>query len=212
MLAGAAVLAGLAIALSAGGGGHARHHNGAQRAVAGPPGELASAALYLGITRADLRRRLRGATLAEVAASIPGRSAAGLERTLLAAHEEQWRVQRVPPAEQAARAKRLRSRIREAVRRRRRAVGDLAVAAEYLGLDEAHVRSELLHGRSLASLAAAKPGRSRVGLIARLVAARRKAFEQALAARKITPAEQRTALAALHRRVEREVERTLKTP
>ena len=212
-LAAAAVTVAVVLAASSGVGGH--HHRrksdvpagqSAQRVAA--RGDIAVGALYLGLTRAQLRRRLRtGTTLGEVADATPGHSAHGLEQALLAAREAQWRAQGASAAEVAARARKLRGRIRRGVIQRSRAVGDVAVAARYLGLPEARLREEVLRGRSMASLANAKAGRSREGLIAAIVAYRTSRIGQALAAHVLTAQQARSAQALLPRRAAREVDR-----
>lgn len=206
-LAATAVVAGLLIALLSGGSHHA--HKRAQAEATTPPGELALAARYLGITRADLRRRLRGATLAEVADATPGRSVAGLEQAILGAHRRQWQQQALSSSEQVGRAKKLRKRLREDLARRRRASTDLAFAASYLGLPEAQVQARVLSGHSLAQVAESTPGKSRAGLIAAIVAKRTQQFERGLAARKLTAKEEKTAVAQLKRRIPRLVDRVL---
>src|SRR6202023_4024968 len=123
--------------------------------------DATTAARYLGITRAELRRRLRDATLAELAAESPGHSPAGLSAALLAPHEAQLTAQHLSPSEAAARVKKLRERVSEELQHRRRGLGDMTVAARYLGVTEAALRSKLLQGHSLAALAKSHPGTSR---------------------------------------------------
>lgn len=209
-VAAAAATAGAVVAVvtATSGGGHARHAHSTARAA--PAGDLALAARYLGITRAQLRRRLRGETLAQVANATPGRSARGLEHALLAARSAEWSSHGVPAAEQSARAKRLRERIDRAMLRPL-AVSDLRIAARYLAISEAALRRELLAGRSLASIAGSKAGTSRAGLIAAIYAAHRKRLEAERAAHVIDAQVEHAALTGLQQRVTREVERRLGT-
>jgi hypothetical protein len=205
-----AAVAGVALALAPHG-----HHHSARRppATARPssaPGDIQVAARYLGISRSKLRRRLRGGvSLAEVASATPGRSAAGLEQALLSSRRPQGATRAGSTQEQAERAKRLRRRIVEEVGRRRSGLGDIAVAARYLGLSEAALRARLLRGHSMGSIAASKAGASRAGLIALIMRTRGRRIEQALAARILTPRQERSALALLKGRATREVDRTL---
>ncbi|MHB8531329.1 MAG: hypothetical protein ACYDC2_01280 [Solirubrobacteraceae bacterium] len=208
-VAAAAVIAAVVVALTASGGGagHNRRATGTSRSTQAA-GDLAIAARYLGITRAQLRHRLRGATLAQVADATPGHTQAGLEGALLAARSAEWKRNGVPTAEQSARAKRLRERVGRAVLRPI-AVSDLAVAAKYLAVPEASVRDQLLGGRSLASLARSHAGTSRAGLIAAILAARTKRLEAAQAAHLISAKVEHVAVAGLPARIAREVVRTL---
>jgi hypothetical protein len=211
-VAAAAVIAGLVLALVFG-GGHSGHHSHPARTAKGSRGILANdattAARYLGITRAALRRRLRDGTLSELADATPGRSAAGLTEALLAPHEAQLRAQHLSQSEEAARVKTLRERVSEEVQHRRHGLGDMAVAARYLGVTEAALRSKLLQGHSLAALAKSTPGASRSGLIALIVKTRTKRLEAAVTARTITLKEERSAISLLEHRAVREVDRTL---
>ncbi len=210
-MAAAAVLAGIVVAIVAATSDGSHHKRAASRTGAtAPTGDLAIAARYLGITRAQLRHRLRGATLAQVANATPGRSQAGLERALLSARAAEWKLHGLSAAEQSARTKRLRERIGQTVLRPI-AVMDLEVAARYLRVPEAVLRGELLHGRSLGALADSKAGASRTGLIAAILAARRKRLEAARAAHAISAKVERAALAGLQPRIAREVDRTLGT-
>ncbi len=206
-LAVAAVIVGIVVAVSSGGNAHGPRRAGAGRAP-GRAGELAIAARYLGMTRRQLRRRLRVETLAEAANTTTGHSAAGLEAALLAAREAQWRAQSLSPTEEAAKAAKARQKIGETLTRRR-SPGALAVAAGYLGMPEGALHRKLVHGQSLASLAEMKAGTSRSGLIAVILESRAKRIEGALAAHQITKKQERSAIALLKIRVAREVDRTL---
>jgi hypothetical protein len=211
-VAAAAVIAGIVLALTLG-GGHKSHHNRAVRtANGGRPvlaSDAASAAQYLGISRAELRRRLKTATLAELADQKPGRSAAGLSAALLASRQAQLQAQHLSASEQQARLKKVRERVSEELLHRRRGLGDVAVAARYLGMPEAALRRKLLQGHSLAAIAASKPGSSRSGVIAVIVKARRQRLDAAVAAGTITHREEHSAITLLERRAVREVDRTL---
>ncbi len=195
----------LAVATSGGGGGGSGRAHAAQASA--PVGELAIAARYLGMTRRELRRRLQVATLAEIADATKGRSAAGLEKALLAPSEAQAQAEKLSPSEAAARAAKAREQVQQAVTHRRGAPAGIALAAGYLGISQAALRSDLAHGHSLGSLAQTGTGTSRDGLIALIVGNRRKRLERALAAGAITPRQEHAAVARLRLRVARQVDR-----
>ena len=197
----AAVIAGVIIAIAPGKGHHVT--TGATRLglSSSAPGDLQLAATYLGLGRAELRRRLQtGETLAEVAAATPGKSPAGLIAAVLAPREAQLKAR--AQASSALREALSRSRaqvVAEANHGRGRS-GPVPAAASYLGLSTADLRSKLRQGESLAQIAKAQ-GRSRTGLIEALVTLKTRRLNTALAEHAITPREERTALASLRGRV-----------
>ena len=92
-----ALLAVIAAVLISTLGGGSKHH--ASRQASTGEGPTASAASYLGVGAATVRRRLRsGETLAEIADSTPGRSSRGLLRAMLAERAAELTKQGLSPA------------------------------------------------------------------------------------------------------------------
>lgn len=89
------------------------------RAASVERGELATAAAYLGISRDQLRRRLRSqVTLAAVADSTPGRTSAGLIDALLNARASALRAAGAQPRKRlSSRDAQLRERVTAEVNR-----------------------------------------------------------------------------------------------
>lgn len=85
--------------------------------------------------------------------------------------------------------------------------GDLDAAASYLGLTETELRTQLRDGKSLAQVARDQ-GKSVDGLVDALVAAARTKLDQAVAAGRITKAEEESVLSDLRERIENRVEAT----
>ena len=77
----------------------------------------------------------------------------------------------------------------------------LATAATYLGTTEAALRTSLQSGKSLADVAKATDGKSVDGLVAAIVAAEKKQLAAAVAAGRLTEAQQKEMLASLEERV-----------
>lgn len=147
---------------------------------AGGRAGLAAAATYLGLGVQELRARLRrGASLAQLAAATPGRSASGLVDALVteraAALDLAVARGQLSGAARARRIEALRARLTLAVQtpaRGGRAAPQLAVAARYLGLSRKALRARLHSGATLAKIADATSGHSATGLIEVLVRAR----------------------------------------
>ncbi len=147
---------------------------------AGGRAGLATAAAYLGLSVQELRARLRGhASLAQIAAATPGRSASGLVDALVteraAALDLAVARGQLSGAARARRIEALRARLTLAVQspvRGARAAPQLAVAARYLGLSRKALRARLHSGATLAKIADATAGHSAAGLIEALVQAR----------------------------------------
>jgi AraC-like DNA-binding protein len=78
--------------------------------------------------------------------------------------------------------------------------GRLSAAADYLGLTEAQLRSELESGKSLAQVAQAH-GKSVDGLVDALVAAAKKHLDEAVAAGRLTKAQEAEMLKGLRDRI-----------
>jgi hypothetical protein len=204
----------VAIAASGGGGHTATNASSSSGATAAskPVGEVALAATYLGLSRSRLRSELRaGRTLAQIADSTSGKSAAGLIDALVSAKTARLTAaaasSQLTPAQRTARLTRLRAKVIAAVNRTRtagagpRGGGDLAAAATYLGVGRAELDRELSSGRTLAQVAAPRPGKSTAGLIEALVADRRARLAAQLAAGRINATLERAALATLQQRV-----------
>jgi hypothetical protein len=207
-----AVIAGVIIAVLSG-GAHQHHATKTRQANSrgSGAGDVQLAADYLGISRAELRRRLRsGETMAEVANATPGKSAAGLIAALLAPRRAQ--VEAHQPTSVAAQEalKRARAQVVAETSHGRGRSGPVPTAAAYLGLSEPALRARLRAGESMEQVAATRH-RSRSGLIGALVAVKARRLRRAVAEHVITPAQEKRALASLHSRVQREVEQHLKT-
>jgi hypothetical protein len=84
---------------------------------------------------------------------------------------------------------------------------EVEAAAGYLGLTKTQLRKQLRSGRTLAQIAAAN-GRSSKGLLEALLSARAARLSAEVAAKRLSPAAERKALARLHRRLTAELERT----
>jgi hypothetical protein len=220
----AVIAAIVAIALAGGGGGSASTSStdaskGSPRSAAKFAGDLAIAAAYLGIPRAQLRRDLRsGRTMVQVAVDTSGKTVAGLIQALIDAKAPRLAARptgtRATGANASARLGRLRTRVTAEVNRSRtrapgppRVVGDLSAASAYLGVSRAALHKDLLAGQTLAQLAATTPGRTTAGLISALVAAREAKLASEVSAGRLTAAQARASRSTLHRRVTAEVNR-----
>jgi hypothetical protein len=207
-LAAAAVAAGLIIALTSG----ARHHAAKTSARGSSPGDVQLAADYLGISRSQLRRRLRaGGSIAELAESTKGKSVEGLIADLLAHRRTALAKSRRTPAEVDQALARARAQIiTETHRVRGQTSGQTRTAAAYLGVSETALRARLRSGESLAQVAGAE-GRSRSGLIDALVAVKAKRLQTALAEHVISAKAEQAALHLLRPRVSQTVDRHIST-
>lgn len=219
-----AAIVAIAVAGGGGGGGSTSSTNASERsttAATKSPGDLAVAAAYLGISKAQLRRDLRsGRTMAQVADTTSGKTVAGLIQTLIDAKAARMAAHSTgaqpTSANESARVARLRTRVTAEVNRSRagavgpRVGGDLSAASGYLGISRAALHKDLLAGRTLAQLAATTPGRTTAGLIAALVAARQAKLAGEVAAGRLTAAQEQASLATLHRRVTAAINRVAK--
>ena len=70
----------------------------------------------------------------------------------------------------------------------------------HLGVSPAEIRRELRSGQTLAQIAASTPGKSAEGIVQALLRRRTAALTAALASGRITSAQERAQLAALHAR------------
>jgi ABC-type microcin C transport system duplicated ATPase subunit YejF len=213
----AAVIAGVVLAASSGGGkGPITGHRPAVR-NAGDVGELAVAASYLGLPKATLRRDLRGGqTLAQIASSTSGKSTTGLIDALVrfkAGQLEQLEAKaasgagKAPASTRKTRIAALTRRTRAEVNRVRGYVGFAAIA-RYLGISEDKLHLELESGRSVAQIAEAIPGKSASGLIDARVSEREDVVKKALSSGRISQSTEKALLAMLRQRVQAEVQRT----
>jgi hypothetical protein len=228
VIAGAAVAAlaagGSIAAVSATGQSNPRRHAGARHhAHRAHARELAAAAAYLAISPAQLTSELgSGKTLAQIADATAGKSAAGLTEALIAARTARLAAataklpQRVaaevsrpggpgsamlrPARQQASGAARLAALFSAPAR-----AGN--VAAGYLGVAPAHLKSQLGSGQTLAQIADATAGKSRTGLIEAIVAARRSKLASATAAGRLSQAREAKRLTGLDKRVSALVQR-----
>lgn len=157
--------------------GHARHAHHAHHPRLGT---LATAAAYLGLSRAQLRSELQaGKSLAQIADATPGKSEAGLvqalERTdrqrLAAAFAKLPRVVAAQVAAVGGPHGGFAGNGGQGPKRAGRQVGALAAAAGYLGVSAQQLRRDLRSGKTLAQLAAATSGKSEAGLLEALVTA-----------------------------------------
>jgi len=208
----AAVLAGVIVAIAAPGRDHAPVNSAANSAGGAVHGELAVAASYLGLTGAQLRGDLEsGQTLAEVASATKGKSTAGLTAAIAGALAANLHAAvaagRLSKAQGSLALAKLHTLVTAAVNRPRRAVaaGNVRIAASYLGLSRARIRSEQQHGRSLAQIAEATPGKSAAGLIDALVSRRHAAIAAASARGEITRTEEDRLLSTLRERMTAQV-------
>ena len=204
-IAAAAVIAAV-LFLALGGGGRNAARRGRVSASA-RDAVVQRAAGYLGVSPAEVRRRLRGGeTLGELAAARKGGSRQGLIQSLYAAGAAAIRARHLSPAAEAARLRELRRALTAQIDHARRRAGLLRSAAVYLGMSEATLAAKLAGGRTLAQVAATTPGRSRAGLVEALVAERRRTIERALAENALPPAAAKRAIARLRSRAERQVQ------
>jgi hypothetical protein len=200
-LAAVAVIAGVTAAAVMAAQPAARHHR---------RGPLATAAGYLGVSSTQLRSELRsGKSLAEIADATAGKSEAGLIAALEAAGKERLTADAAKlPSVATAEVERVGG---PSAAHTFGGGGEhgrvLATAASYLGVSAAHIRAQLLAGRTLAQITEASAGKSVAGLIEALVTARKAALAKALAAGKITQAQANVALPRLTTHATAEVDR-----
>jgi hypothetical protein len=200
------VIAGVLVAVLSGGGRGKLGSSPAATFARAGTSQVSVAASQLGVAPSTLRRELRaGHSLAEVAKRT-GHSPSKLVESLVAANAPAITgSSQLTPAQRRERLAALRARMTAAVNRRGRrpAIGvvNIAAAARYLGLRPAAVRHQLTHGRTLAQIAEATPGRSAAGVLAALLAVRTAALHRATAAGTITPKAEAALLATLQRRL-----------
>lgn len=176
---------------------HAHHRSSGEHRKARM---LTAAASYLGTTPAQLRSELQsGKSLADIANATSGKSSQGLIQALESADEHNA---------QAALASKLAARIAAKVDRPGGASATLRAATSYLGLTTVQLRSDLRSGKSLAQVASSTSGKSRAGLVAAIVAARKATLAADVQAGVITQARESAALPKLVKHVTVRVQRT----
>jgi DNA-binding protein Fis len=201
-LAAAVVLIGLIIAATSGGGKHSPKA-GRLPSAGSAGGDVQLAADYLGISRRELRARLRdGQSMAEVADATRGKSAQGLIADLIA--HRQAALSASPASERETLARARAQIVAEAIRARGRA-GQAQTAAAYMGISLTALRARLRAGESLAQAAAAV-GKSRAGLIDALVSVKAGRLHTALAEHAINRKQEQAALGSLRRRTAQAVD------
>jgi hypothetical protein len=204
----AAVLIGVVLAIVPRG----THHDHRTRASTGrrPHSQTQLAADYLGLSRSQLRLRLRaGQTLSQIAGGTAGRSTGGLIDALLAPRAAQLKAEGLSADRERTMLARLRARVRLTVDSRTARRGDIPTAATKMGLSEAELRRRLRHGATLAQIADSTKRISAAELIDALIAIKAQRLQVALRANSITAAQEKMASASLRARVTREVNRKL---
>jgi|GEM_PF-1947097 len=177
------------------------------------------AAVYLGISPAQLRGQMRlGHTMAQIAASTPGRSVSGLLAALTgsrsAAISSELAAGKITSAQAHARLASLHARTSALVNRARAAgavAGTQPVAAAYLGMTPAELRHAQKEGRSLTQIASSTTGRSAAGLTAAIIAADRTRIAAEVKSGAMTPAAERQILLILPQRVALQMSATSRT-
>jgi hypothetical protein len=189
---------GTAVALGATGGGTNR--SGSHRTKANREDSLLpAAARYLGMSVVQLRQDLKsGKTLGQIADATGGRSEAGLIAALVAAREARMKKQQAKlPVQVTALVKLPGGRRQHSARRE----SVHAAVLSYLGLSHEALVAELHRGKSLAEVADATPGKSSAGLTEAILAVGAKRLEAAVAAGRLTKADEATRLTALRAHV-----------
>ncbi len=87
-------------------------------------------------------------------------------------------------------------------------LGGHGVAAQYLGISAATLRSDLESGKSLAQIASSTPGKSIEGLKAAIVSAEKIRLEKAVSSGSITSQQEQERLGNLSSRIEAQLQRT----
>ncbi len=184
-------------------------------------GAVRTTATYTGLAPAKVRRQLRsGQTLAQVAASVSGKSAAGLEQALDTAlqarlqklvavgHLSQTREQSL----MAAANKRL-----PALLQRHWHLGPkrwpalVGATARYTGLSQTQVRTALRGGKSLDAIAAGVSGKSAAGLEQAVLSQIQARLQKAVSGGHMTAARQSSLLSKVQKLLPRALARTPKT-
>jgi hypothetical protein len=190
-------------------GGSSKHHASRAASAGVSQSAAASAASYLGLDTATVRRRLRsGETLEQIAESTPGHSSQGLLHAVLAKNAAELAKQGLSPAAVRAKQNELRAKLNAKLRRKARVRGSLAAASSYLGISEQQLRSQVRSGHTLAQIAIAH-GHTPAQLVEGMVKVRRARLEAAVKAGQITAGDERLALHQLRKRIARQIEAKL---
>jgi hypothetical protein len=203
-----AIAAGAGGALAAGVGGGTGPDGGPAGGVgivAGPGEGPAAVADYLGLTGSELRTQLEaGKSLAQIA-SAQGKSVAGLEDVMFAdakTHlDEAVANGKLTAAQEETMLADLKSHLDDIVNATGKGAGvRIAIgppfgtaAATYLGLTTGELRAQLENGKTLSQIAAAQD-KSVDGLKAAILAGAKERLDQAVAAGKLTAAQEQTML------------------
>jgi hypothetical protein len=211
-----AVAAGTGGALAAASSsGTAQNGSPGLHVIVGPGGGPAAIAAYLGLTESELRAQLEaGKSLAQIA-SAQGKSVAGLEDVIVAdakAHlDDAVANGRLTAAQEETMLAELKSHVDEMVNATGGphgpgtrigigpAFGD--AAATYLGLTPDELRTQLEGGKTLAQVAAAQ-GKPVDGLKAAILAGAKTDLDQAVAAGKLTAAQEQEMLSRLQQHLD----------
>jgi hypothetical protein len=205
-----AVAAGTGGALAAAGSGGSSQDGPGVGVVVGPGGGPAAIADYLGLTESELQAQLEaGKSLAQIA-SAQGKSVSGLEDVIVSdakTHlDEAVASGKLTAAQEETMLAELKSHVDEIVNATggpggpglRVAVGPAFgdAAATYLGLTPSELRAQIEGGKTLAQVAAAQ-GKSVAGLEAAILAGARQELDRAVAAGKLTAAQEQEMLSRL---------------
>jgi len=165
-----------------------------------------AAASYLGLAPAQLNEQLaQGKSLAQIAATTPGKSEAGLVAAIVEAIKAkvpsaptaalETRVKAIvhrTPATELARHSRLGARRHGALR---------AAALAYLGMTRHELIGQLKTGKTLAQVADATPGKSAAGLTEALLATVKSKLNSRVAAHKLSQKAESARMTALRARI-----------
>jgi hypothetical protein len=176
----------------------------------GPPG-AATIATYLGLSASDLRADLQsGKTLAQIA-TAQGKTVSGLEAAIVADAKSHLDAEvaagTITAAQESSRLSDLQSHVDDMVNSTGPPAGGMrgpggpggpggAAIADYLGLTQAQLRTDLQGGQTLAQIATAQ-GKTVSGLEAAIVADAKTHLDAAVAAGKLTAAQEASILADL---------------
>ena len=195
--------AGLATAAKSGSGGPPGQGGG-------PPG-AAAIATYLGLSQSDLMTDLQGGkTLAQIA-TAQGKTVSGLEAAIVADAKTHLDAEvaagTITAAQEASRLADLQSHVDDMANSTGPPAGGMrgpggpggpasAAIADYLGLTQAQLKTDLQSGQTLAQIAVAQ-GKTATGLEAAIVADARTHLDAAVPAGKLTASQEATILADL---------------
>jgi hypothetical protein len=222
-LAVVAVVAGVLVAVTSG-GGHA--HSSGEHAQATRAAQAARrrtdvadvVARYLGMTRTQLRRELAsGRTLADVLDTKSGKSEGGAVQALVDAQtvKIEARAAKLGLTKAQVDARIAAARKRAGARLRRLSIASitagnrvvLMTSSRYLGIPAGQISEQQRAGHSLAQIADATTGKSAAGLIDAIVRSKQVAIAAAVHGGQLVPDRAHARLATLRPRVTAEVNR-----